>query len=248
MAASGKTDELSALEEARARLEAQLAGDENWRALKRFGMREDDAQADARNTRLKLALAENPLYQAWNHLGEALLALQASGEGTDGGAEALGGNAEGSGSVAGGPMARRLAVSRMQNPLEADGEVKSRPGDAPASRPPPPRKQGRDARPSLRPHGMAGTEPDEATVTFVRREPLLPAAQLPADLGSLRASELFERLRGVSDGVEQAPASPRVEAEEAEVVIFTEEGARAQREAVARAGTVRRLRKALSGD
>ena len=85
MAASGVTDELTALEEARARLEAALADDEHWRALRQSpGEREGDgeeasAARRARNTRLKMALAENPLYQAWKHLGEAIAALRASG-------------------------------------------------------------------------------------------------------------------------------------------------------------------------
>ena len=84
MAASGVTDELASLEQARARLEAALAGDEHWRALRQPpGEREgDDEEATAarraRNTRLEMALAENPLYQAWKHLGDAIAALRAS--------------------------------------------------------------------------------------------------------------------------------------------------------------------------
>ena len=102
--------------------------------------------------------------------------------------------------------------------------------------------------------GRAVAEPEEAEVSFVRREPLLPSAHLPADLGTDRASPLFERLRGLSEE-EQAPtepetpfASPIDDGGEAEVTIVSGEAARRQRQAEEKAGTVRRLRKALSGD
>jgi len=89
-------------------------------------------------------------------------------------------------------------------------------------------------------------------VTFVRREPLLPSAQLPADLGTERASALFERLRGLKEEQElaagEAAFAPPKDADEAEVTIVSEEAARLRREAEERAGTIRRLRKALSGD
>ena len=79
MAASGMvTQDLAALEQARERLEAALAGDESWRALRTSEGQDgapESAARRARNTRLKMALAENPLYQAWKHLGEAIAAL-----------------------------------------------------------------------------------------------------------------------------------------------------------------------------
>ncbi len=81
MAASGMvTQDLAALEQARERLEAALAGDESWRALRTSEGQDgapESAARRARNTRLKMALAENPLYQAWKHLGEAIAALHA---------------------------------------------------------------------------------------------------------------------------------------------------------------------------
>lgn len=95
---------------------------------------------------------------------------------------------------------------------------------------------------------------EEATVTFVTREArpsLLPSAALPADLGTDRKSTLFERLRGVKDqldGDSEAFAPPSPTTEEAEVTILTPEAREELRKAEARAGTVRRLRKALSGD
>jgi hypothetical protein len=222
VAASGvPPDELTSLEEARARLEAQLADDEHWRALQQPPEGEEaqgSAARQARNTRLKMALAENPQYQAWRHLGEAIAALRASG-------------AEDA------PQA--AAGSRRPRPISPS------PRAAPVA----------DAEPPAPPRvGRAVAEPEEAEVSFVRREPLLPSAQLPADLGTDRASPLFERLRGLKEE-EQAPtepetpfASPIDDGGEAEVTIVSGEAARRQRQAEERAGTVRRLRKALSGD
>ena len=81
MAASPITDELSALEQARSRLEAALADDENWRALTQPGRDDDSAEAraarHARNTRLEMALADNAHYQAWKHVNGAIDALRA---------------------------------------------------------------------------------------------------------------------------------------------------------------------------
>jgi hypothetical protein len=254
--ASGMTDELIALEQARARLEAELADDENWRALRQSDEQDEEGEGSAarraRNTRLKMALAENPLYLAWRHLGEAIAALRESGTSGRHSPDVHSAVAADGVRADTGPMARRLAVSRMESLHEADDGAERQdavasafPGQhamaqAPAS----------DSPTAALARGLAGAEPDEATVTFVRREPLLPSAQLPADLGSPRASELFERLRGVSGeaGPTGSFAAPEAGTEEAEVMIVTADGARAQREAAARAGTIRRLRKALSGD
>ena len=99
----------------------------------------------------------------------------------------------------------------------------------------------------------AGTEPDEATVTFVRREPLLPSVEKPKAPPTAPATGLFARLRTIADEPQAAPQTPNEAfaapggAEEAEVVIRTSESAEAQREAGARAGTVGRLRKTLPG-
>lgn len=81
MAAPSAKDELETLEKARAQLEAALAGDEAWRALRQPAS--DDAQAAAdgarrlRNMRLEKALANNELYKAWKHLNQAIDALRA---------------------------------------------------------------------------------------------------------------------------------------------------------------------------
>jgi hypothetical protein len=85
----------------------------------------------------------------------------------------------------------------------------------------------------------------EASVTFVRREPrapLLPSADMSSDLGTTRKTQLFERLREVSDAEKQGGQSherftPPKLTEEAEVTIVTAEQARQ-----------RRFIKALSGD
>ncbi|MGE0848685.1 MAG: hypothetical protein AB7O44_03555 [Hyphomicrobiaceae bacterium] len=80
MAGPPAKTELEALEEARAHLEAALAGDEAWRALRQpFS---DDAQGAAaaarraRNVRLEKALAGNELYKAWKHLNQAINTLR----------------------------------------------------------------------------------------------------------------------------------------------------------------------------
>jgi hypothetical protein len=229
LAASLVPEELSALIETRSRLEAALRADEHWRALQqsagRDGEADESAARRARNTRLRMALAENPLYQAWKHVNEAIDALRESGARAESAKPA--------------PSAPQAAGGSPSLPL------------------PPPKipitagavRGGGSAGPRAR--GRADLEPEEATVTFVRREPLLPSAQLPADLGSARASALFDRLRGLEgepDLREEAFAPPSSDAEEAEVVIVTAEGARERREAEERARTFRRLRKALSGD
>jgi len=74
------SDELGALEQARSRLEAALADDENWRALTQPGRDADSAETraarQARNTRLEMALADNAHYQAWKHVNGAIDALR----------------------------------------------------------------------------------------------------------------------------------------------------------------------------
>lgn len=244
MAASREGNELTSLEAARARLEAALAGDEHWRALQQSPGQGQGEEAEAsaarraRNTRLKMALAENPLYQAWKHLGEAIAALRESGA-----------DAELPGEIA--RLLRDHASQAAPPPADEPAEPPPKPKPAaPADK----RPAEVDGAPRPRPHpnGRAAADPEEASVSFVRREPLLPSAQLPADLGSERASALFERLRGLEE--EQALAAtegaftPPKDADEAEVSIVSEEDARLRREADERAGTIRRLRKALSGD
>jgi hypothetical protein len=228
LAASGMmAQDLEALEQARERLEAALANDESWRALRKSEGQDgapETAARRARNTRLKMALAENPLYQAWKHLGEAIAALHetrargeaaAAGLGDDVAALIRDGDTDSISQGKFGSLARRLEVSRT----------------------------GTVARPPRR----------RATVTFVRREPLLPSVEQPKAPPSAPATGLFARLRTMADEPQAAPQTPNEAfaapggAEEAEVVIRTSESAEAQREAGARAGTGGRLRKTLPG-
>jgi len=73
-------NELETLEEARAQLEAALAADESWRALRQpaSGNARGAAAAArrARNVRLEKALADNELYKAWKHLNQAINMLR----------------------------------------------------------------------------------------------------------------------------------------------------------------------------
>ncbi len=273
MAASGISQELAALEQARARLEAALGSDEHWRALRRSAGQNAAPQSAAhraRDTRLKMALAENPLYQAWRHLSEAISALRESGARGEPGEGELpedvaallrDPNSEAPSQGAFGSLARRLQVSRPDPAGGPDGErgatAPRTAGRAPTTRPSrlPPSVGGHSAdgpenAPQFHHHDWAGVGLEEATVSFVRRASLLPSAELPADLGTGRASELFDRLRSLADQLEPTDATftPPGSAAEAEVVIVPAESAQARREAEARASTIRRLRKALSGD
>jgi hypothetical protein len=263
VAASGVTDELASLEQARARLEAALADDEHWRALRQSpGQGEDDdeeatAARRARNTRLEMALAENPLYQAWKHLGEAIAALRASGADAEGPAPP----SELPDEIA--DLLRDHASPEAPPPAEPPSEPEraaappeavdaSPPVEPPAPSAAPIKTPADDVDRAPPPNGRAAADQEEATVTFVRREPLLPSARLPADLGTDRDTALFERLRGL-EAKRQPPAgeaafAPPKDAEEAEVTIVSAEATRLRREAEERAGTIRRLRKALSGD
>jgi hypothetical protein len=110
---------------------------------------------------------------------------------------------------------------------------------------PPPRRRSTQVRP----------DDVEATVTFVLKEPkgsLLQAAQLPADLGTERKTQLFERLREAAQGEASAQGSeafvPVAEpAEEAEVRIVTPAGEVTHQARSSRPSSVNRFLKALSG-
>jgi hypothetical protein len=312
--------ELAALEQARFRLEAALASDENWRALQQSSAddeaAEDSAARSARDTRLEMALADNPVYQAWRHLNEAIDALRAASadasepvstlvrpvhadadapeladlpedianllrEGAPGDTEDRDGDlaaeaeperaaaevhdrAETDEPAETDELAETDEPAKMDEPAiapvsaELADEVPSQPSSSAArhaeDHPEPADQAGPMGRPVVGMSRGALDRKEEATVTFVRREPrapLLPSAQLPADLGTERKSELFERLRGLSDDPEppEEPISPAEgSAEEAEVVIVSTEIARERQEAEARAGRVRKFRKALFGD
>jgi hypothetical protein len=69
---------MAALRAVRAELEAALASDENWRALRRTGAGQGETGLDRRDrdARLIKALEGNPLYVAWTHVARAIKALR----------------------------------------------------------------------------------------------------------------------------------------------------------------------------
>jgi hypothetical protein len=243
LAASATAQDLTALVEARARLEVALAADESWRALHRSaGQAEESAARRARNTRLKMALAENPLYQAWKHLGEAIAALEATRTGSDAAAAGPAREADGEAVSQGasGSLARRLEVMHPGASVREPGPAAPQAAAEPHAVPPPAYQRARD-----------DAEPDEATVTIVRREPLLPSLEQPPDLGSGRGRGLSERLRALTvepQPVQEERFSAPGAAEEAEVVIVASEGAEAQPDARAAGRAGRRVRKTKPGD
>jgi hypothetical protein len=69
------TKERAALEATRARLEAALSTDANWRALRRSRGQANGDQSDesrASDARLELLLLANPLFRAWKHVDDAI--------------------------------------------------------------------------------------------------------------------------------------------------------------------------------
>jgi hypothetical protein len=214
VATSRETTELTALLETRAQLEAALAGDENWRALQQAARREggeEGAARRARNTRLKMALAENPLYQAWKHVGEAVEALRAA--------------AASAPRLRPGSLAARLAAGVS---LAAEAEEQApEPGQAagggaavPSPQPQAPSAASRAQFPAPQPPRRIDVEPEEATVTFVRRS--------PGNVSS-SAAPRHQPDHAVEPGARQAPFTPPVaNRDEAEVVIVPDESAGAQ--------------------
>jgi ABC-type Na+ efflux pump permease subunit len=97
-------------------------------------------------------------------------------------------------------------------------------------------------------------DPPEATVTFVVRETRapVPSSETAADaIAERNGSAQFERLRSLGEAPGLTAATylaSGVAEEEAEVTIVSVESLKQRRESDARAGIVRRFRKALSGD
>jgi hypothetical protein len=65
-----ESSKLAALKRARERLEAALAADENWQALRRFGAAAEAGAGEA--ARLEALLQTNPLYRAWKNVNAAI--------------------------------------------------------------------------------------------------------------------------------------------------------------------------------
>ena len=260
MAAPSATDELRALELARSRLAALLAGDENWRALTQpvaDGAQAESAEAHrARTTRLEMALADNELYQAWKHLDDAITVLRAKRAGARPRPEAVADAGHGPPETQDQVAAKAAAQAadalsrvpaRLMRRLEAmQPQPAAAASAAPAARPAPTKRPKAERRAAPAP-----PEPDEATGTFVVRAPpgQHPPSAEPAEVGMKGDVAPSGQLRRVGDVPEGDAFSPAGSGgEEAEVTIFSPDGAREHREAEERANIVRRFRKALSGD
>jgi hypothetical protein len=152
---------IAALEQARAKLEIVLRANAQWRAL-------GQATLPANRVALERALADNPLYDAWKLLGQALGELQAG--------RALGTEKSREGAVpatAPPPQARRARVElrdvleriRVEAPVDRAEPRAAATDGAPGE----PR-----AAPAVAP---ADIEIEEATVSFVVRAPARPGPQ-----------------------------------------------------------------------
>lgn len=232
MAAPSASEELEALEMARARLEAALSSDENWRALRQSraegAAAGDDPARRARDTRLEMALAGNALYQAWKHTNGAIDALHARRA-----AQALATaplepanphavlpddvaallQDEKPKAHTDKPAARenraprpggRRPISRLADRL---GRLEAMP-EAEAAQPVADENRGVPGRPH-RPTPKVDpefTEPPEATVTFVVREApaSLSSREQSSDIHSAGNPDAFERLRSTERPPERA--------------------------------------------
>jgi hypothetical protein len=234
--ASSRQDEVSLLEETRARLEATLATDENWRALVRgraTASDEDAAARRARDTRLEMALADNGVYCAWCHVSEAIAALR--GFQADAGGPPPSPQSELPPDIA--ELIRRRAAEEERS---ANHEQHGRPSTAADPPLTPPAGPARDVG--------AGVAPlrQEAAVTFVMRE--------PAAVGVERAEKrlpLRDRLRDIAaEPKAQAGGfrAPKAGTEEADVTILTAEAIQQRALAERRRLAVARFRKALLGE
>lgn len=231
------------------------------------GEGEQSAARKARDARLEMALAANPLYRSWKQITAA---IDATAEGIP--RDALPQDPPDAFVFAlpldegGSDLPEGIAELIRRSIAEHDPDILLPPAapvtvELPAVATAPARKPAaivetgaqevkRTATFAAHRHPVAESE---ASVTFVRREPrpsLLPSAELPPDLGVNRKSVLFERLRGVAGMHEETPASytvPSGDAKEADVVIVTPEDKQLQKLADERAGRVRRFVKALAG-
>jgi hypothetical protein len=237
--ANSHQDEVSLLEETRARLEATLAMDENWRALVRgraSASDEDAAARRARDTRLEMALADNGVYCAWCHVGEAIAALR--GYQADAGALPPSPRSELPPDIA--ELIRRRAA---EEEWAANHEQHGKPSAAAAPPPTPEAGPARDVG-----TGVARQMPlrQEAAVTFVTHEPAAAGVERTEKRLPLR-----DRLRDIGAepraqaGVFRAPKGGN---EEADVTILTAEAIQQRALAERKRHAVARFRKALLGE
>jgi hypothetical protein len=228
VAAASPMDELEALEQARSRLEAALAEDENWRALRRpvpDDPRPSAAMARlARNNRLEMALAGNELYRAWKHVNVAIEALRAR-QPDETPQSSNQGSAPAAHSRPRAAAALRTARRLMQR-LEAVRAEPTRTGVSPEPETEPEtgpvvaRPQAEPPVPGRRPARKARadvSEPAEATVTFVVREQAITRAADGRPEGHVGAAEPAPAAPAVANPASPAPLAPFIE--EAEVTI-----------------------------
>jgi hypothetical protein len=229
--------EVAVLEQARARLEALLEADENWRALvhRPATAGEEDAARKARDARLEMALAGNVLYQAWRHVGEAIAAVRRSETPSP--------------SV---PVAE-AAEPASELPRDIAELIRTRAAEeARRAQPAPPApSQAVEALPDA----PEAAEPElstqeEASVEFVTLEPI-PAPGAGAEGMGERRPPLRQRLRELA--AEPEPQTLAFEPsqapqEEADVTILTADAVRERKAAEQRAGAIGRFRKALLGE
>jgi hypothetical protein len=228
-------DEVAVLEQARARLEALLEADENWRALvlRPATTGEEDAARRARDARLEMALAGNVVYQAWRHVGEAIAAVR-KGETPS-------------------PPAQTAEVGGSASELPSDIAELIRTRSAEEAQ----RAQPAPPAPSLAVEGRRGeadgvapelSAQEEASVEFVTLEPVpAPGAERTGE----RRPPLRQRLRELAARPEPqklAFAPSQAPHEEADVTILTDDAIRERKAAEQRAGAIGRFRKALLGE
>jgi hypothetical protein len=237
--ADSQQDEVALLEGTRARLEATLARDENWRALVRgraSASYEDAAARRARDMRLEMALADNGVYCAWCHVSEAIAALR--GYQADAGAPPLSPQSELPPDIA--ELIRRRAAEEERS---ANDEQHSKPSTTAAPPLTPPAGPVRDVG-----AGVAQQTPlgQEAAVTFVTREPAVVGIERTEKRLPLR-----DRLRDIAaEPKAQAGGfrAPKAGNEEADVTILTAEAIQQRALAERRRLAVARFRKALLGE
>jgi hypothetical protein len=145
---------IAALERARAELEAALAAEPHWLALR---------EAVAAHAEHERALAGNPVYRCWTELDSALAALQRGLHGETGGAA----------------RRRRVSLRDVLEHLRGETAVQAAKTESHAPPPSPPEP----ASPGMPPAGASDLQPEaeEATVSFVIREPVRPGAGQDSD-------------------------------------------------------------------
>ena len=214
---------LGALERARAQLEIALSADKDWRAL---------GLATSRASRLahERALSGNPVYQAWDLLGHALTEMHAGGPAGGGSEPAAPRRTKDhpAGSAQPAQAARRRIELRDvvehihrdaalggRKPAAVDRD-RDRTAPAATARPRPP--SGIEDDGPFRPSGARPTAAveEEATVSFVIREPersgRADAAPVGPDLGE-------EQPPGEAAGPDAAADAEDAQDAEAQVVI-----------------------------